>query len=1011
MGHLEIRVLGGLQLRYDDRFLTNFISNKVPALLVYLAVTGRPHGRDALASLLWGDMPDADARNNLRQALSNLRKLAAPYVLITRDSVEFNTAAPHLLDCAAFLTAIQPRPRDSVAEQSERWQDAASWYRGDFLAGFWVRQAPEFEEWALRERTRFREQALQALHALTDHYLQSGAYRAAVESARHLLTLDEWREEAHSQLMLALARSGQRAAALQQYDACRRLLETELGVEPSAALTTLARRIRTALQKQRPPLPASTIPFVGRAAELELVRHRLADPTCRLLTLTGPGGMGKTHLALQAASTHRDRFLNGVCFVPLAGVHPDTPDGLLFALIDAVPLTLSGSDTPRKQLYHALAPQELLVVLDNVEHLVEQAGWLGDLLRVSPDLKILATSRERLDLSGEWVVELDGFPIPESGEPHTMDTGAGELFIANARRVKADFAVTSENAAAIRSICQLLGGLPLGISLAAVWVNTLSCSEIAAEIATTLDFLKSTHRDMPERQRSLRAVFDHSWRRLSPLEQRTFAALAIFRGSFHRRAAETITGVTPALLATLVDHSLLVYRHAGRYELHPVLQRYANEQIEQAARYPLQARHAAHFAGWLCEQERELNTPREYDIFNAIRADHDTIRAYWAWALAHQQLPLLEQGLSTLRQFYSEQGRYREGMEWLEKTAATLRVIAANESEPGRSYSLLGKVLARWATFCLWGGEPLQADRLFQEALPIARHVGEPAEVGFTLLNKGYATVLSGDYAAAEAQFAESLHAYRVAEEGYGIANALSALGALSNVTGDLERARTYLEESVAMSRRLENENGLRSSLINLGNVFYLCGDSAQARRYYLEVLPLCQKIGDRSAEAVIWSNLGSLAQEQGDLDEAERLLQTGLTIFRELASWQYVIHGTTSLAGVHVARGEYEKARRALVWALQKATAEQIHHMVPLAVYEAGVWYQARWQTMEALRLFHWVADNPLSLAEQKQAAQKQLALLESEVGRTQSRGLREQAKQLTAETILESLGNDNQR
>ncbi len=1002
---LEIQLLGGLHLRYNDRSLTNFMSNKVPALLVYLAVTQRPHQRDALATLLWGEMPDEDAKNNLRQSLSNLRKFVEPYLLITRDTVEFNTAAPHILDCAQFLHAIQPHPEQPLGEQITRLHNAASWYQGDFLAGFWVRQAPEFEEWALLQRTRFREQALQTLHTLTNHYLHSGDYAAAIESANRLLVLDSWREEAHYQLMLALARTGQRSAALQQYETCRRLLETELGVEPSVEITTLANRIRAALQKSRPPLPVSTIPFVGRVAELALLHQRLADPTCRLLTLTGPGGMGKTLMALEAAAANQIRFLNGACFVPLAGVTAESQDAVLFALIDALPLSLTGSTAPQKQLYEALSRQELLIVLDNVEHLVEQVGWLDDLLRQAPALKILATSRERLDLSGEWVIELDGFPIPTTTAPDAVQTGAGELFIATARRVQANFEVTPDNAGPIRTICQLVGGLPLAISLAAVWVHTLTCAEIAHEIASTLDFLSSTRRDMPARQRSLRAVFDHSWRRLAPSEKEAFASLSIFHGSFSRKAAQRITGVTPAMLTSLVAQSLLRYQQDGRYELHPVLQPYADEHVADEARLRLQADHAAYFASWLSAQESHLNTPRESDIFSEMRSDHDNVRAYWKWSLLHHQLPLLAQGLTTLRQFYSEQGRYREGMEWLEKTAALLTSIVANASGNSSARELLGKVLARWAVFCLWGGEWLRADALFQETLPIARHAADPAELGFVLVNQGYLTVLSGEYGSAEQQFMESLHHYRVAEEGYGIANALSALGALCNVTGDWERARDYLEESVAISRRIENENGLRSSLTNLGNVFYLYGDHARARDYYLEVLPLCQKVGDRSAEAVIWSNLGSLAQERGDFAEAEALLQTGLAIFKDLNSWQYVIHGTASLAGVQVAQGNYEQARAALQWALQKAMAEQIHHMIPVVVYEAALLYAAQRQGVQTLELLYWVLDHPATLAEQKQGAEERRVELEARLGDTQVAQIRGRMQEVTAEMIAAGL------
>lgn len=1000
---LEIQLLGGFQLRYRHDSLTQFMSNKVPALFLYLAVTGRPHQRDALAALLWGDMADADAKNNLRQALSNLRKFLDPYLLITRDTVEFNRAAPYRMDSADFLQAIEPCPEQPLEQQIARLQAAATLYQGDFLAGFWVRQAPDFEEWVLTQRSRFRDLALQTLHTLTHYALHSGNYPAAIESASRLLALDSWREEAHYQLMLALARSGQRAAALQQYESCRRLLEQELGVEPSSELTLLASRIRDAQQHRHPPLP--TAPFLAREEEWKVARQRLMDPNCRLLTVTGTGGVGKTHLALAVVASLQSAFLNGVYLVSGNGVDADSPDALLFAVIDGLHLMLAGSHNPQRQLFAFLRTKELLLVLDNMEHLLEQCDWLNELLEVAPDLKIVATSRERLNLSGEWVIELDGLPIPPSSALESIESGAGQLFVATAQRVRSGFHVTPANAPHIRRICQLVGGLPLAITLAASWVHAFSCADIAREIAANVDFLTSSRRDIPQRQRSLRAVFDHSWHLLTPREQQQFAALAIFRGTFSREAAHAVTGITMAELVALVEKSLLRRVYQERYELHPLLRQYADQQLGEGERYRLQAHHAAYFARWLAHQEQEGSPSDEADLFKTMSRDHDNLRAYWQWAIQEKQMPLLAQGLNTLRLYYSEQGRYQEGMEWLAKTTAIVAPLAEAAAARHPTRQLWGRLLSRWATFCLWGGQRPRADLLFQAALPLAYEMDEPVELGFALLNKGYLTVLSGDYATAEVEFAESLRYYRRAEDKRGIANALSALGALGNVTGAWEHARAYLEESVAISRELQDENGLRSSLTNLGNVFYEYGDSVRAKAYYLEVLPLCQKVGDRSAEGIILCNLGSLAQREGELAEAESLMKTGLALFRELNSWQHVIHATTSLAGVHVAQGQYEQAQRELRWALQKSIAQELHHMSPLAAYEIGLLYYTTEHHADALELHYWVLNHPASMAEQKLAIEERLPFLESRVGEQQAAALRERAHAITADDILARL------
>lgn len=358
---LQIRLLGGLHPALDGAPLTDFISHKAPALLAYPAIARRSHQREALAGLLWGELPDADARNNLRQALSNLRRLLDPYLLITRDTVLLNPEVPIFLDVEAFERCLHAGDL-STEDHAARLQQAAVLYQGDFLAGFVVRDAPEFEDWMLAERSRFRERAL---HTLTQFHLARGDSASAIDTATRLLGIDSWREEAHRQLMLALARSGQRSAALAQYETCHKILEKELGVKPSAETTRLYERIRAAGESLRHTLPAASAPLIGRDQELGEVVTRLRDPYCRLLTLTGLGGSGKTRLAQAAAAQLQSAFLNGACLAPLANV--TTFEHLPLAIAGALRLSVSG-ETIADQLLAYLAEKELLLVADGNVH-------------------------------------------------------------------------------------------------------------------------------------------------------------------------------------------------------------------------------------------------------------------------------------------------------------------------------------------------------------------------------------------------------------------------------------------------------------------------------------------------------------------------------------------------------------------------------------------------------------------------------------------------------------------
>ncbi len=607
MAELKIHLLGGLQISRADQAITDFISNKVPALLAYLAVTRRAHSRDKLAALLWGEMTDADAKNNLRQALTNLRKNFDNELAITRDSIEFSGDCD--LDSTQFDSALRSASSLDPEPASVILTDSLRLYRGDFLEGFFVRDAPDFEDWALAERARLRELALGALHTLTQFHASRGHFTEAMTHASRLLAFDPWREEAHRQLMLLQARTGQLSAALSQYETCKKILEKELGVQPSLETTALYERIRAARQTTRHNIPASSTEFVGRERELENLRGRLADPVCRLVTLTGLGGAGKTRLAQETARSCADIFINGAWMISLAAVDSQ---GLIPAIGNVFDFPFTKGDA-KKQLLNYLRQKELLLVMDNFEHLIESSALVTEILQAAPEVKILVTSRERLDIDGEWIVELPGLAVGSSE--------ADQLFVQSAKRARAEIQVEEQDKVAVSEICRLVGGLPLGIEIAAAWTRSMDCESIRSEIQKSLGFLESTRRDIPERQRSLRAVFESSWARLSDAEQKTFAALSVFRGGFTREAAEQVAGK----ITSLVDKSL-VERNGERFELHEVMRQFAGEKL--SAKKKARAAHAAYFAEWA----RKFRKMDERESFPAMNKELENVRAAWMWS-------------------------------------------------------------------------------------------------------------------------------------------------------------------------------------------------------------------------------------------------------------------------------------------------------------------------------------------------------------------------------------------
>ncbi|MDQ3549508.1 MAG: AAA family ATPase [Chloroflexota bacterium] len=398
---LRIELLGRLRVTLDGVPGQPVPSAKASALLVYLAVTGRPHSREALAGLLWAESDDNDARASLRAVLSQLRKWANSQIVIGHDQIAFDRTSRYWLDVEVFESAV----REVTVGPSEASAAAIDLYRGDFLEGFSVRDAPAFDEWVTIQRERLRRLAVDALSQLADRLLLRGNDVAALDHLRRLLALDPWREDAHRQLMLLLTRQGQRAAALAQYEQCRQTLASELGVEPEDETVALAEQIRTGTlttdvrQDRQSTLPVPPTPMLGRDDDLNRLSAGLIARDDRLITLVGSGGVGKTRLALAAAARVGTHFLHGACFVDLAPV--TSPSQVVATLARALGLQESSKTTPKERLIDALRERDILLLLDNLEQVLAATPLIADVLAACPSVTILATSRSPLRVRGE----------------------------------------------------------------------------------------------------------------------------------------------------------------------------------------------------------------------------------------------------------------------------------------------------------------------------------------------------------------------------------------------------------------------------------------------------------------------------------------------------------------------------------------------------------------------------------------------------------------------------------
>lgn len=879
---LQIHLFGGLTIAHQGTTLTAFMSNKAPALLAYLAVTGRAHQRDHLATLLWGEMGDADARNNLRQVLTNLRKLVDAHLLVSRDTIGFNAHAPYFLDVETFEHHLQRAQALPPAQQALALQAATALYTGEFLAGFFVRDAPEFEEWMLAQKARLRDLALHALHTQTQLQLMRAQYSQVIDSVGRVLAIDPWREEAHRQLMTALVRSGQRSAALAQYRVCQRLLQTELGVEPSTETRTLYERIRAAgaaIPHNLPPQPTS---FVGRLDELADIETRLLQPDCRLLTLLGVGGIGKTRLALQTGERllQVGAFLNGIYFVTLAGL--DAPDLLVTAIAEVCGLVFSAGKDPKVQLIDFLRHQEVLLILDNFEHLLAAGNWLGEILQGAPGVKLLVTSRERLNVRWEWLVEVAGLEA----------TSAAQLFTARARTVAAHFTVDIDTEPAIARICYLTQGLPLGVELAAAAVHYYSCQAIADAIAQNLDLLATQWRDAPPRHRSVRAVFDYSWQLLAPHEQQVFLALSVFQASFSPTAALAVCradGIAPystqtpnapftAMITSLVDKSLVQRSQEGRYQLHSLLRQYAAEKLAQQPdrQAAVHRQHGRFYAAFLGQQTASIGGSRQQVILSLIEQEIDNVRAAWAWAVAYDPAQELLPMIEPLFEFYEVRALIQEAAE---RFAQALTALQTRDAARPTATPTLLKLLNRQARFLSRLGRRREAEILLEQSRGLAQTLGDEQERALADNYQGLIKQMDGDYTAAVRLYQAGLQRCRQVNDRVGMARACNNLGVIYLRLGNYADSAHYLQAALDLRRQLENPKSIADSLNNLGILQHELGDYAREAQLLSEALVYFRQVGDRKGIGTILHNLGGVHLALEQYTEARQFLEEALLL------------------------------------------------------------------------------------------------------------------------------------
>ncbi|MFQ5922835.1 MAG: BTAD domain-containing putative transcriptional regulator [Anaerolineales bacterium] len=917
---LEIRLLGQYDVRQDGMPI-EIPSRPARTLLAYLVLTlGTHHPRDRLAGLLWPNSSESNARKNLRQALWRLRKaIGDVYLLVDTVSIAFDPASDFWFDIALL---------EDTAEKNLK--NAVSAYEGELLPGF-------YEDWVLLERDRLNAAFERKMERLVIQLIREQRWTDALDWAERWIAQGGVPEAAYRALMVSHSSTGELSKVEADYQRCVEALRQEVGVDPSKETADLHKSLLTdeaippypylegaeqALLPtvQRLNLPAEPTPFIGRKDELVETKQLLANT--RLLTLTGPGGIGKTRLALKLAADVLDHFDKGAHFVSLAPIR--TPDHIVQIIADALEFPLSTQDDPEDQLFGYLWNRQLLLVMDNFEHLLDGVDVVSKMLQAAPGVKVLATSREKLGVQGETTIGVVGMGFPDLGtSDDVLAHDAIKLFMQAARRARPGFEPSTRDLEHATLICQMVQGMPLAIELAAAWLDTLSLEEITDELQRSLDILSTEMRDVPDRHRNIRAVFDHSWSLINESEREVFMRLSVFRGGFTREAAQQVADASLKLIAGLVRKSCL--RHdasSGRFEIHELMRQYAQERLEERPQTSVSTHeaHAACYASFMHRRWQHLKDDRQIVALDEIDADIENVRTAWRYRVGQRDASQIRLFIHSIRLVYDVRGWNLAGKQLFAEAVEALTLIPADEEVN----AVKALALAHESYFMAWLGLAEEGIELARQSADILERLDRRKELVYALnsltLNARYLKLHDEQ----ERASLKMLEIARENDDEWMLAFALFVMSVFALGKKDYVEARRLAKSSLKISE--ENGDLIISSfsLAVLGNVAFALEKYAKAREYHFHRFKTSEKVGYRWAMENSIKYLGHVALAMDEIAEAETYFRRSLRIAEEIGLGRDMINLLYEFARVRAAQDRIERAVELLALILEHPASRQ---------------------------------------------------------------------------------------
>lgn len=930
MYDLEIKLSGGFAAATPSGPLS-FRSNKVRGLLAYLVT--RPNqaiARDTLAGLFFPNQESGRGRKNLNLLLTRLRQSLSP--LVTHQSLlqtNYHTVQLNWDETRFWADTIQieawhhsckhhPHERiDTCRDCLYRLHQIVTVYQGDFLAGFSLDDAVTFEEWRLWQQEHFLNIGLTALTILTENALATDQPIVAEQFARQHIQLSPWQEYPHRQVMQALAQQGKIAAALQQFDLCRKILAEELGASPSAETWAYYQKLLNRSPQTTPkpiprpipspgqsnklnatpiPLPQPGTPFFGRTETLKELGQIILNPTHRLITLTGAGGMGKTRLAIALAHQLQGQFTHGASFVPLAPIADADEMVLVQVIAAAVGYVFSSRSDPLTELLNSIQTQHHLLILDNFEHLLEHTVLVRYLLEAAPHLTILVTSRHPLNIPEETVHTIKGLQLPRSDEDAAADST--QLFAERASRTGALLSLDSSTLPQVTHICRFLQGWPLALELAASWTAELSLTEIEQALIQQLERLHTPYRDVGERHKSMAAVLGWSHALLTPEAQQLLARLSIFQGGWTEAAAQMIVGATPTLLHHLHQHVFIEKQPDGRFTIHELIRQFAEAHVTNS-NVDAEA-HSHYYLHWLKTQTPVLFGPEPFVVLPRIEAELNNIRKAWHRAIQKSRVTELGDALEALGRYYTIKGMATTALFDLGAAAEQVEQGTAQHAvKASVGYRLAGRLWAKQSAFHLRLGEMDEADAAATRAWNLSKQTQYHAAMSQVLAVQGAILQVRGFSHDARNTLLMGVKLARESGRPYLIADCLRRL------VRPLVTDNTYLDEALRLAHEL-NDSWLKNEVAqSAAGVAFYEGRLWQAYTYWQESLTYSRPFANRLATARLENNLGDLARRFGDYAQAFTYQNSALQTFRELGDSIMEAHVLEGLSRLYWQTGQ----------------------------------------------------------------------------------------------------------